>query len=720
MLPQDYQLDDQDRAYDKSKRLPSIQSSSSSSANTAPGSDQQDIHNQQQQQLDNSKRQSLSWRPSGIAFIPPPTTQSRSTETSVVKCDVLLCKRSLRSQKADHPTQYEASRMVEDWRQMQVELTHQSLSLYSFPASIFPLIWPDRWLEHELKIPRITRFGLLSPLDYTFFVCYQTPSGTIDTFSFRALSITVCREWYMALYRVLPDQVKPVCSPWCEVHIPLLELRVKLPLWNEDGEIRYDITLQSVHNAVISVLQQDEHWKKLIDSGFKNNHQLGMCWSRGNRTEWVYWNQSLTDAQERIDLVISPQHIEQTHRLELRHVDHAPSNIWLEDDARLEEPLPIEGYMTRLTTFTGKPLSNALGRLVRKSHYFASFDQYLFIIAHDAKIPPIESTCHVRETAECVFISSIRQDQLDIQEHHRRLQLITAAAHVIDLTEVSYVRRVFDDDSSMPTTSDYASIIQREESHRNQICIEIVMVNGMILKFKPESSELCDTWVSYLTKLSLYWRARKEAERDIHASQDFGQLLDDEYRLVMTGEEKSKEFHRRPEVDTRIWNICPFEGCRDIVKAGIMYFQPRSRGTFSQKMFMLTANGWIVYYNMFEREPLSCQPMKTAVHERKGQLDINDCYVYSSPFEVESPCRIYSDGAISADSSEECLFSLWKPERRRVFSPKRQRITVYKNNKHFLQEKGETWQFLARNRHEKEEWVSAINVVIERLLRGQE
>lgn len=59
-------------------------------------------------------------------------------------------------------------------------------------------------------------------------------------------------------------------------------------------------------------------------------------------------------------------------------------------------------------------------------------------------------------------------------------------------------------------------------------------------------------------------------------------------------------------------------------------------------------------------------------------------------------------------------------ERRRVFSPKRQRITVYKNNKHFLQEKGETWQFLARNRHEKEEWVSAINVVIERLLRGQE
>lgn len=162
-----------------------------------------------------------------------------------------------------------------------------------------------------------------------------------------------------------------------------------------------------------------------------------------------------------------------------------------------QEPLPIEGYLTRLTTFTGKPLSNALGRLVRRSHYFASFDQYLFIVPHDAKIPPIESKCHVRETAECVFISSIRQDQLDFEEHHRRLQLITSAAHVIDLTEISYVRRVFDDEegeASLPTrtTTYYASIIQQEEGgeeegrqlSRGQTCIEIVMVNGMILKFK--------------------------------------------------------------------------------------------------------------------------------------------------------------------------------------------------------------------------------------------
>ena len=127
-LPQDYQVDDQDKTYDRSKRLPSIPSSSSSSGDTTRGFDQRDIQH--------SKLRALSWRPSGIAFIPPPITQGHDMETSIVKCDILLCKRSPRSQKADHPTQYEASRMVEEWRQMQVELSHQSITLYSFPASI--------------------------------------------------------------------------------------------------------------------------------------------------------------------------------------------------------------------------------------------------------------------------------------------------------------------------------------------------------------------------------------------------------------------------------------------------------------------------------------------------------------------------------------------------------------------------------------------------------
>ena len=152
-----------------------------------------------------------------------------------------------------------------------------------------------------------------------------------------------------------------------------------------------------------------------------------------------------------------------------------------------------------------------------------------------------------------------------------------------------------------------------------------------------------------------------------------------------------------------------------------MYFQPRSRGTFSQKIFVLTANGWLIYYNIYDRGPSLCQPIRDAihadVHERKEMVDITGCYVYSSP-SPRRPTRIFPDGIAAPDHQDDSLFSIWKPQTRRIFSPKRQRFQVYKHQHHFFQEEGETWQFLAKNRHEKQSWIWAFNVVIERLLRN--
>lgn len=151
-----------------------------------------------------------------------------------------------------------------------------------------------------------------------------------------------------------------------------------------------------------------------------------------------------------------------------------------------------------------------------------------------------------------------------------------------------------------------------------------------------------------------------------------------------------------------------------------MYFQPRSRGTFTQKIFVLTCHGWLIYFNPFERSGADCQPLMSAAHKRKGALDISDCYVFSSSClqQEQRPPRIFRDGVATDDHDDECLFSIWKAKPRRVFSPRRQRITVYSRH-HFQSSEGEVWQFLTRSRAEKEEWVSAINIVIEHLLRDE-
>lgn len=159
-------------------------------------------------------------------------------------------------------------------------------------------------------------------------------------------------------------------------------------------------------------------------------------------------------------------------------------------------------------------------------------------------------------------------------------------------------------------------------------------------------------------------------------------------------------------------------------KTGTMYFQPRSRGTFTKKIFVLTLDGCLLFYNKYDRSVVDCQPIHTAGHDRKGFLEIADCYVFSEHPEsiglADIPRqRIFSDGVATADSSDDCIFTLWKPQSRRIYSPSRKRFTVYKDSKQFFAADGELWLFLAKSKQEKEEWVWAINVVIEHLLRAQ-
>ncbi|KAI8143282.1 hypothetical protein BJV82DRAFT_612191 [Fennellomyces sp. T-0311] len=678
-----------------------------------------------------SSRQPLFWKSSGAILMPSSSVvqdQAMAPDT-VLKQDALLCKRVVDTH-GEQPTQYNAREernQKEEWRQLQVELSLSTLSIYATPA----LTWPSRELE-DLVIfdhtPHL-RLYLASPLDYTFCLRYRFRTEEYVTLTFRARSMTLSQEWYVALYRVLPDHCKPVCSPWCEVHIPLMDLSVRIPLVDADtGELRYDITVRHVKDAVLALLEKDQAWATNIQSRL-GKENLGMCWTRGSRTEWVYWTHSLSDETAPTDLVISPQHIEQTHRLELRRIEHTPNTIEFSDET-LVEPPPVEGFLYRVTTFTGKPIPP--GSLARRRFYFASFDQYLFIIHTTHTLKPPKDQCYQEGLQSDTFaaVSPFTTPDATETEIKRRLRLMTDASRVIDLTEVSHVSRSFNDEEeedhsafdvdnadSLTATILHRPLSSPEQRQRNPR-LEIVMQNGIVLKLKSDSSGACDAWVRHLSRLIVYWRAHKEASLNINAQHDFSDMFDEEFRLSLTDEEKGSDFNRKPVVDTRIWSICAFDQCREVVKTGVMYFQPRSRGTFSQKIFVLTADGWLMYYNIYERAPISCQPIVGAIHDRKDAVNISSCYVYSSA-SPRRPTRIFPDGIAAADVNDDSLFCLWKPLTRRVFSPRRQRLCVYKNSSKFFQQDGETWQFLAKNRHEKEEWVWAINVVIEQLLRGK-
>ena len=108
-----------------------------------------------------------------------------------------------------------------------------------------------------------------------------------------------------------------------------------------------------------------------------------------------------------------------------------------------------------MTTFSGKHIPP--GSLSRRRYYFASFDQFLFCISSIQNLKPPNEQCYEQALTDDMYTATLSpfteeaDDQLASHELERRMQLITEASRVIDLTEISYVQRSFygeDDENS--------------------------------------------------------------------------------------------------------------------------------------------------------------------------------------------------------------------------------------------------------------------------------
>ncbi|KAI8874802.1 hypothetical protein K501DRAFT_144269, partial [Backusella circina FSU 941] len=261
-----------------------------------------------------------------------------------IKREPMLYMRTVSGKFGSEPTRYKAATearynlLTEKWKQVEIALTPLHLSLYSFST----FLWPKQKLEHRVTLtglytPEKLSLFLLSPLDYTFCLRYLSHSGRVPmmhTLTFKARSYLQCQQWYMSLYSLLPNHAKHPVPNWCEVYVPILDLAVHLPLYYHNSEQpRYDVTLEDVKDAVIEILDEDpclEFEEKMGDG------ELGLCWTFHERAEWVYWKNDVHDPQMRIDMTICPQSIEQTHRLELRPIEHTPHDILLSENLLLQ------------------------------------------------------------------------------------------------------------------------------------------------------------------------------------------------------------------------------------------------------------------------------------------------------------------------------------------------------------------------------------------------
>lgn len=87
------------------------------------------------------------------------------------------------------------------------------------------------------------------------------------------------------------------------------------------------------------------------------------------------------------------------------------------------------------------------------------------------------------------------------------------------------------------------------------------------------SSDTCDLWVNYLAQIIVYWKARKEAEKEAHTLENFSNISISKptpNTLIRDGNMANTQdgcVHNKEETvaDTRIWSYCFYEQCRDVV-----------------------------------------------------------------------------------------------------------------------------------------------------------
>lgn len=124
-------------------------------------------------------------------------------------------------------------------------------------------------------------------------------------------------------------------------------------------------------------LQDAPEWADVLESWFKDQ-RIGLAWKRYDRLEWLH------GANER--KMYGTIAMMKSHDLELRPKTHYPTTaITRKKQKTLTEPVPVEGFLIRLTGQRGR--AKRLGLMYHKQLYFASHDQYL-VFSRPTKVTP--------------------------------------------------------------------------------------------------------------------------------------------------------------------------------------------------------------------------------------------------------------------------------------------------------------------------------------------
>jgi hypothetical protein len=234
---------------------------------------------------------------------------------------------------------------------------------------------------------------MYSSLDKSMVVTAPGPRETL-IFIMQARTASNAVEWYTFLRNILGWQR----ASELQINIPEMSLSVRIANPFEKLEASQNEVQEAddTEEALLKTMQEEQavaeelirrcveqlqeapQWSDIMNS-WLHDHRIGLAWKRYDRLEWIH------GANER--KMYGTIAMLKTHDLELRPKTHYPTTaLTRKKHKTLTEPVPVEGFLIRLTGQTGR--AKRLGLMYHKQLYFASHDQYLVFSRPTKTTPP--------------------------------------------------------------------------------------------------------------------------------------------------------------------------------------------------------------------------------------------------------------------------------------------------------------------------------------------
>lgn len=485
--------------------------------------------------------------------------------------------------------------------------------------------------------------------------------------------------------------------------------------------------LADIVDSIITNASQIDALREFIQEHWANKLKIGLCWKRYDRLEWLF------DISGQID---SAWAMFSTHDLELRPKMPAAQPVVFPDGSRMQEPIPIEGFLHRFSSWAGKARKQHIDTRV----YVHTHDHLLFYCSAQKAIPPVYDAefakGHNRGGDESPEIFKVepfptdangditwlknvksveefdRLDQKALFEMKRRVATIHNSDGCIDMSRIKLIR---------PSTG-------AEDKQ-----FEIVFIDGLVLKLQATSARCKNTWVTVLTSHAMYWKQRilQDVQRISYIRKQNLELLHiDESSEGIIGESPDKWVTDRALADPYTYNIGPLSWSRSVNMKGYVFQKEHKYASFHKYYAVLTHAGLLLYQPVVRRASGAIKPKMNM--KKVHSVSIDDCYVYSGPItnndllqrdkalDPENPGRhelprVYEDGWKSSEEETTRCFVIWygikRPYASAVSNSSGAAVAKYVSR---LGEGGKSMVFLVRSRQERDLWVAALNIAISR------